>query len=333
MSYTLSDFDFSLPEELIAQSPAHPRDHARLLVYDRATQQITDDYFYNLGKYLNPETTLVVNNSKVEKCRLMFDAGKKELFVTSVRNNNTIEALVRPGKKFGVGKEVELASGIIAKVTHVAEDGLRTIILSHDLDAPELEQFKYTPFPPYIEQDESLADEYQTVYAKDLGSKAAPTAGLHFTDELLDKLSQQGIKKSEVTLHVGLGTFAPVKTEKLEEHDMHSEWYQLDEETASDLNQAKHITAVGTTSVRVLESISDSAKSFSPGSGDTNIFITPGYQFKSVDSLITNFHLPKSTLLMLVSAFIGFEEMHALYKHAIQEKYRFYSFGDGMLLL
>ncbi|GAB5410364.1 MAG: tRNA preQ1(34) S-adenosylmethionine ribosyltransferase-isomerase QueA [Balneolaceae bacterium] len=333
MLHTLSDFDFQLPEELIAQSPAHPRDHARLLVYDRATKEITDDYFYNLGKYLHPQTTLVVNNSKVEKCRLIFDGGKKELFVTSVQNNNTIEALVRPGKKFRVGKEVELAQGIIAKVAHVAEDGLRTIILSHNIDAPELEPFKYTPFPPYIEQDESLAGEYQTVYAKDLGSKAAPTAGLHFTDELLEKLDQQGIEKSEVTLHVGLGTFAPVKTEKLDEHTMHSEWYQLNAETAHELNKAKNITAVGTTSVRVLESISDVYKKFEPGNGNTDIFITPGYQFKAVDSLITNFHLPKSTLLMLVSAFMGFDEMHRLYEYAIQEKYRFYSFGDGMLIL
>lgn len=333
MNYTLSDFDFTLPEELIAQSPANPRDYARLLVYDRATKSITDDYFYNLGKYLHPQTTLVVNNSKVEKCRLMFDGGKKELFVTSVRNNNTIEALVRPGKKFRVGKEVELAEGITAKVTHVAEDGLRTIVLSHDLDAPELEPFKYTPFPPYIEQDESLAGEYQTVYAKDLGSKAAPTAGLHFTEELLEKLHQQGIQKSEVTLHVGLGTFAPIKVEKLDEHIMHSEWYQLNSETAKELEQAKHITAVGTTSVRVLESISDQQKKIKAGSGDTDIFITPGYTFKAVDSLITNFHLPKSTLLMLVSAFMGFEEMRELYQHAIAQKYRFYSFGDGMLIL
>lgn len=333
MNLSLSDFDFHLPEELIAQSPAHPRDHARLLVYNRSTKSITDDYFYNLGKYLHPETTLVVNNSKVEKCRLMFEEGKKELFVTSVRNNTTIEALVRPGKKFRVGKEVELAEGIIAKVTHVAEDGLRTIILSHDLDAPELEPYKYTPFPPYIEQDESLAGEYQTVYAKDLGSKAAPTAGLHFTDDLLEKLSQQGIQKSEVTLHVGLGTFAPVKTEKLDEHIMHSEWYQLDEKTAEELSKAKHITAVGTTSVRVIESISSLERNFKAGTGDTDIFITPGYLFNAVDSLITNFHLPKSTLLMLVSAFMSFEEMHALYQHAISEKYRFYSFGDGMLIL
>lgn len=333
MSYTLSDFDYHLPEELIAQSPAHPRDHARLLVYDRETKAIIDDHFYNLGKYLHPETTLVVNNSKVEKCRLMFDGGKKELFVTSVRNNNTIEALVRPGKKFRAGKELELAEGISAKVTHVAEDGLRTIILSHDLDAPQLEPFKFTPFPPYIEQDESLAGEYQTVYAKDLGSKAAPTAGLHFTDELLDSLADQGISKTEVTLHVGLGTFAPVKVDNLEDHVMHSEWYQLDQQTAEELNSAGHLTAVGTTSIRVLESLSTKDKKFSPDSGETDIFITPGYRFKAVDSLITNFHLPKSTLLMLVSALMGFEEMHRVYKHAIREKYRFYSFGDAMLII
>lgn len=333
MNYTLSDFDYHLPEELIAQSPAHPRDHARLLVYDRESKSITNDYFYNLGKYLHPKTKLVVNNSKVEKCRLMFDGGKKELFVTSVRNNNTIEALVRPGKKFREGKEVELAEGITAKVTHVAEDGLRTIILSHDLDAPELEPFKFTPFPPYIEQDESLAGEYQTVYAKDLGSKAAPTAGLHFTDELLESLAKQGVSKTEVTLHVGLGTFAPVKVDNLDEHVMHSEWYQLDKETADELNSAEHLTAVGTTSIRVLESLSTKDKKFSPDSGETDIFITPGYSFKAVDSLVTNFHLPKSTLLMLVSALMGFEEMHRVYKHAIQEKYRFYSFGDAMLII
>ncbi|MEX2364382.1 MAG: S-adenosylmethionine:tRNA ribosyltransferase-isomerase, partial [Balneolaceae bacterium] len=252
MKYSLSHFDYQLPDKLIAQSPASPRDHARLLIYDRATGSITDDYFYNLGKYLPTETTLVVNNSKVEKCRLLFDEGHKELFVTSVINNNTIEALVRPGKKFKISKEIQLAEGITAKTLHVAEDGLRTISLSCSLDDPKLEAFKFTPFPPYISQDESLAAEYQTVYAKDLGSKAAPTAGLHFTDQLLDSLKQQGIRKTEVTLHVGLGTFAPVKTESLENHTMHSEWYQLEKQVCEQLNSAQHITAVGTTSVRVL---------------------------------------------------------------------------------
>ena len=333
MTNTLSDFDYHLPEELIAQSPAHPRDHAKLLVYNRETGVIIDDVFYNLGNHLPENSTLVVNNSKVEKCRLMFEGGKRELFVTSVRNNNTIEALVRPGKKFKLGKTVELVDGITAEVTHVADDGLRTIILSCDLDDPGLEPYKYTPFPPYIAQDETLADEYQTVYAKDLGSKAAPTAGLHFTDGLLETLKNQGINKEEVTLHVGLGTFAPVKTEDIHDHDMHSEWYHISDETASILNQTRHITAVGTTSVRVLESVSNSEGSLTSGIGETDIYITPGYQYKRVNSLITNFHLPKSTLLMLVSAFMGFNEMKRLYEHAIAKKYRFYSFGDAMLIL
>ena len=333
MQYSLSDFDYHLPEELIAQTPANPRDHARLLVYNRETKQITDDYFYNLGEYLPANSTLVVNNSKVEKCRLMFDEGAKELFVTSVRNNNTIEALVRPGKKFRLGKEIELADDVTARVTHIADDGLRTLIFSCNLDDPKLEPFKYTPFPPYIEQDESLAGEYQTVYAKDPGSKAAPTAGLHFTDELLEKLNNQGIKKAEVTLHVGLGTFAPVKSEKIEEHQMHSEWYQLESDVAKELSTSNHITAVGTTSIRVLESLSSKERTFKAQSGETDIFITPGYKFRAVDSLITNFHLPKSTLLMLVSALMGFDEMRRVYQHAIKGKYRFYSFGDAMLII
>jgi S-adenosylmethionine:tRNA ribosyltransferase-isomerase len=334
MNFTLSDFDYDLPKELIAQSPAHPRDHARLLIYNRETKEIIDDYFYNLGKYLPKNTTLAVNNSKVEKCRLLFDDDKKELFVTSVRNNNTVEALVRPGKKFKLGNTVALTENIAAKVTHIAEDGLRTLVLSCDLNAPELQPYKHTPFPPYIEQDESLSEEYQTVYAKDLGSKAAPTAGLHFTDELLESLAQAGISKTEVTLHVGLGTFAPVKTEDLDKHTMHSEWYQLQAKTCEQLNNANHITAVGTTSVRVLESaITQKGGSYTPHSRNTDIFITPGFEFKAVDALITNFHLPKSTLLMLVAAFMGFDEMRRIYEHAIQQKYRFYSFGDAMLLV
>ena len=333
MNYTLSDFDFDLPEKLIAQSPANPRDHARLLVYDRETGKITDDHFYNIGDYLPDHTNLVVNNSKVEKCRLLFDEGKKEIFVTSARNNKQVEAMVRPGKKFKAGKTVKLAEDVTATVTHVADDGLRTIELSCDLDDPRLEPFKHTPFPPYIDQDESLSGEYQTVYAKDLGSKAAPTAGLHFTDPLLKKLDDQGIAKIEVTLHVGLGTFAPVKTEDISEHKMHSEWFQLEEEQCKTLNKAEHITAVGTTSVRVLETASDEQRHFEPRSMDTDIFITPGYAFKAVDALITNFHLPKSTLLMLVSAFMGFDEMKKVYKHAIENEYRFYSFGDAMLIL
>lgn len=333
MSYTLDDFNYNLPQELIAQKPATPRDHSRLLIYNRKSGQILDDYFYNIGEYLPENTSLVVNNSKVEKCRLLFNDGKVEIFVTKAVNDKVVEAMVRPGKKFKPDKETELAEGLSAKTLHIAEDGIRTIELSRSLDDEITEQFKYTPFPPYIERDESLSDRYQTVYAKDEGSKAAPTAGLHFTPGLLKKLEEHGIERKEVTLHVGLGTFAPVKTEKIEEHTMHSEWYQISQEQADALNRSESITAVGTTSVRVLESAAGERRKFEACSGETDIFITPGYQFKSVDHLITNFHLPKSTLLMLISAFAGYDETRKIYQHAIKEKYRFYSFGDAMLIL
>lgn len=333
MSYTLSDFDYDLPESLIAQKPAKPRDYSRLLVYERKTGVITDDHFYNLDQYLPEDTTLVVNNSRVEKCRLLFDDGKVEIFVVNTIDDHTIEALIRPGKKFKKGKTIQITSGLQAEVLDIADDGIRTLALSYPLDDPVYNPFRATPFPPYIEQDESLSEEYQTVYAQDPGSMAAPTAGLHFTDDLITDLRQKGYSWVEITLHVGLGTFAPVKTEKIEDHLMHSEWFRLDKATADRLTRASHITAVGTTSVRVLESVANPDRKFSPESRDTKIFITPGYRFKAVDSLITNFHLPKSTLLMLVAAFVGFEEMHQIYRHAIREKYRFYSFGDGMLIL
>lgn len=333
MPYTLNDFNYHLPEELIAQKPAEPRDHSRLLVYNRETGEFIDDYFYNIGNHLPDGTSLVVNNSKVEKCRILFNGGKIEIFVTKAVNDKTVMAMVRPGKKFKPGKTVELPGGISAKTVSVAEDGIRTIELSHSLDDPALAPYKYTPFPPYIKRDESLASRYQTVFAKDEGSKAAPTAGLHFTPELLQKLENSGIYKKEVTLHVGLGTFAPVKTEKIEEHIMHSEWYQITGEQAEALNNSKSITAVGTTCVRVMESVPKLKGKFSASSGETDIFIMPGYTFRSVDHLITNFHLPKSTLLMLISAFAGFDEVKKIYEHAILERYRFYSFGDAMLIL
>lgn len=333
MNYTLNDFNYHLPEELIAQKPATPRDHSRLLVYDRQSGKITDDYFYNIGNHLPEGASLVVNNSKVEKCRLLFDGGKIEIFVTKAVNDRVVEAMVRPGKKFKTGKTVELTDELSAKTLSITDDGIRTIELSHPLDDDAVVPYKHTPFPPYIERDESLSDRYQTVFAKDLGSKAAPTAGLHFTPGLLKKLEEQGIEKKEVTLHVGLGTFAPVKADRIEDHIMHSEWYQISQQQADELNRAERITAVGTTSVRVLESAPKKGELFTACSGETDIFITPGYRFKSVDHLITNFHLPKSTLLMLIAAFVGFDEMKQIYKHAIGEKYRFYSFGDAMLIL
>lgn len=333
MNYTLDHFNFDLPKKRIAQSPASPRDHSRLLIYDRLTGNINDDYFYNIGNYLPHDTSLVVNNSKVEKCRLLFNEGKIELFITKTINDRLAIALVRPGKKFKIGKEIQLTDKIRVKTNSVSEDGLRTIELSHSLDDPIFQPFRYTPFPPYIESDESLSDRYQTVFAKDVGSKAAPTAGLHFTPDLLRKLQRLGIEKKEVTLHVGLGTFAPVKSDTIEDHIMHSEWYQITQDEATRLNQSKSITAVGTTCVRVLESAIDEKDRFHSCSGETDIFIMPGYKFKAVDHLITNFHLPKSTLLMLISAFAGYEETQRIYSHAIDQNYRFYSFGDAMLLL
>lgn len=333
MPITLDDFDYDLPQELIAQKPATPRDHSRLLIYDRSSQKITDDYFYNIGQYLPKETSLVVNNSKVEKCRLLFNDEKMEIFITKAINDKTVEAMVRPGKNFKPGKKTHLTERISAETLEVTEDGLRILQLSHSLDDSALDSFRYTPFPPYIERDESLSDRYQTIFAKDKGSKAAPTAGLHFTPVLLEKLKNQGMEKKEVTLHVGLGTFAPVKTKRIEDHIMHSEWYRITKEQSEALNRSKSITAVGTTSVRVLESAQTEDGKFKACSGDTDIFITPGYKFRSVDHLITNFHLPKSTLLMLVAAFTSLDEVKRMYNHAVEEKYRFYSFGDAMLIL
>ncbi|TVQ74876.1 MAG: tRNA preQ1(34) S-adenosylmethionine ribosyltransferase-isomerase QueA [Balneolaceae bacterium] len=364
-SFSLSDFDYDLPESRIAQKPADPRDHSRLLVYNRQDKSITDDLFLHLPKYLPGNSLLVINNSRVEKARLVF--GKKEVFVTRTMDPFTVEAMIRPGRAFRNGRTLVLAdvsaenvdskavSGtgaepIRAEVLDIAEDGLRTLRFNYPVNDPVFEPYRRTPFPPYIRPDETLSDRYQTVYARDDGSKAAPTAGLHFTDRLFRALSQKSIETVELTLHVGLGTFAPVKTENIDEHKMHSEWFRISNEAAGKLNRASHVTAVGTTSARVLESAAGGRlaahtpmgtvpseslrfRNFKPVEGDTDIFITPGYRFRAVDALITNFHLPKSTLLMMIAAFTGIDEMRRIYEHAIREKYRFYSFGDAMLLL
>ncbi|MEX0779757.1 MAG: tRNA preQ1(34) S-adenosylmethionine ribosyltransferase-isomerase QueA [Balneolales bacterium] len=330
MIHSLSDFDYHLPQELIAQQPASPRDHSRLLVYDRKTGNIKDDYFYNLHLYLPPETTLVINNSKVEKSRLLF--GNKEIFITDQHNDYIADTLVRPGKKFKTGKKVELTPEITAEVMEVLGDGRRRIRFNLPLDDRRFEPHRLTPFPPYIEQDESLAERYQTIFARHFGSKAAPTAGLHFTDEVFEALSKKGISRAEVTLHVGLGTFAPVKDDKLE-NTLHSELYEIDESTAGQLSSAAHITAVGTTSARVLESNLLNSDHFTAGKASTDIYIKPGFQFKAVDALVTNFHLPKSTLLIMIASLMGYEEMRKVYRHAIAAQYRFYSFGDAMLIL
>lgn len=333
MTPSLADYDFILPQALIAQRPAEPRDHARLLIYDRSTKTLSDDYFYSLEKYLPADTTIVLNNSKVEKCRLRF--GAIEVFVVEVVNPTTVRAMVRPGRRFTIGKTVVLDQdkNISATVQSIESDGLRILSLSEPLDSSAFDDARLTPLPPYIAQDESLSDEYQTVYAKPLGSKAAPTAGLHFTEQQLERLRRKHTI-SEVTLHVGLGTFAPVKDDDIRNHHMHSEWFTLSEKSATEINAATHITAVGTTTVRTLESAGTQQNKIIAQSNDTEIFITPGYSFRHVDALITNFHLPKSTLLMLVAAFMGgTEELHRVYKYAIEKNYRFYSFGDAMLIL
>ncbi len=324
--YTLRDFDFTLPGSLIAQKPASPRDHARLLVYERATKKITDDYFYNLTKYLPDDATLVLNDSKVEKCRMRF--GTNEIFVTETMNPTTIRALVHPGRKFRLGNM--MIDNFSFEILDITDDGLRTIRLDRPIDDKSFDPYRLTPLPPYIAQNEKLAPEYQTVYADPLGSKAAPTAGLHFTPKLLKRLEKKHTIV-KLTLHVGLGTFSPVKSENLNEHIMHAEEFFISATAAAELNNARHITAVGTTSVRTLES---ARHPYREERKSTDIFITPGYKFTVTDSLITNFHLPKSTLLMLVSAFIGsVDELNRIYGHAINENYRFYSFGDSMLII
>lgn len=328
----LENLTFTLPDSLIAQEPASPRDHARMLVYNRATKQLTDDYFYNLLNYLPNPTCVVVNNSKVEHCRMLFQNGRREIFVLESANNKTVRALVRPGKLFKVGKTVELTTHVSAVVTAIDEDGIRTLEFSENTDHPELLAARHVPLPPYIAQNDTLAAEYQTIYAKDLGSKAAPTAGLHFTPELIKKIKNQR-QWAELTLHVGLGTFAPLTPEHLKLGHLHSEWYEINQATAEVITQAPHVTAVGTTSVRTLESAWRDGK-LRAENASTDILIQPGYTFKRVNSLITNFHLPGTSLLLLVAAFLGSEdELMAIYNHAIKENYRFYSFGDCMLII
>jgi S-adenosylmethionine:tRNA ribosyltransferase-isomerase len=326
----LSDFDFELPKELIAQQPARPRDHARLLVYDRSKKQITDDHFYSLNKFLTPGSTVVLNDSKVEKARLKF--GSVEIFVLKVVDPFTVKALVRPGRRFRTGLHTNIQLGLQrlhVETLSVDDEGIRVLKFDRPINDRLLDKYRLTPLPPYIAQDESLSGEYQTVFANELGSKAAPTAGLHFTPAQLAQLSASH-PIAKLTLHVGLGTFTPIKKD-ISKHKMHSEDFLLSAAAAETLNKAAHITAVGTTSVRVLETVD---KPFREVAGETAIFIKPGYKFKAVDSLVTNFHLPKSSLLMLVAAFIGsVDEMQAVYAHAIAKKYRFYSFGDAMLIV
>lgn len=325
----MKSIDFVLPQELIAQKPAVPRDHARLLVYDRATNKIIDDVFYNIAAHLPRETLVVANNSKVEECRLLFD--DKEIFVLETVNDTTVRAMVRPGRVFKLGKNVALINGIAALVTDVDEHGFRTLVFSVPINDKRLALHRHIPLPPYINQDDSLKKEYQTVYAKPHGSLAAPTAGLHFTPELKTEIARR-FDWEEITLHVGLGTFSPLKQENFHTNTLHSEEFYLTRAAYHHIAHASHVTAVGTTSARTLETV------FSMTTpllfGQTNIFIHDEYNFTRVNSLVTNFHLPGTSLLLLVASFVGSkDELTRIYHHAIREKYRFYSFGDAMLIL
>ena len=339
----LSDFNYNLPEELIAQDPLEKRDNSRLMVLHRETGELEHKHFYDVIDYLNPGDCLVVNNTKVIPARLM---GVKEETGASIevlllkrKEEKVWETLVKPGKKARVGARISFGDGLlVGEVIDVVEEGNRLIRFEYDGIFEEiLDRLGQMPLPPYITHQLQDKNRYQTVYAKYDGSAAAPTAGLHFTEELLQKIQDKGVRIAKVTLHVGLGTFRPVKEENVLDHHMHSEFYIVDEEAAKIINETKanggRVISVGTTSTRTLETVAEPDGHIPVKSGSTDIFIYPGYRFKAVDCLITNFHLPESTLIMLVSALADRETILHAYETAVEEKYRFFSFGDAMLIL
>ena len=334
-------FDYYLPEELIAQTPVEPRDSSKLLVYNMATKQISHKYFFDIVDYLRDGDVLVVNNTKVIPARLFGlrekTNGKVEILLLKRLDMTRWEIIIKPGKTARIGTRYSFGENLKGVITAIGEDGKRVIeFLYNGVFEDILSDIGQMPLPPYIKEKLTDKNRYNTVYSKIDGSAAAPTAGLHFTAELLNKIKLKGVRIAEVLLHVGLGTFRPVKVDDISQHVMHSEFYKVSEESALLINKAKkegrRIIAVGTTSVRVLESATDESGQIIPGSGDTDIFIYPSYKFKMVDALITNFHLPKSTLLMLISAFAGREEILSVYETAVREKYRFFSFGDAMFI-
>ena len=343
---TTHDFYYDLPEELIAQSPSEERDMCRLMVLDRKTGEIEHKVFRDIIDYLNPEDMLVVNSSKVIPARLLGVTEKTgssmELLLLRALENGEWETLVRPGKRAKVGASFSFGGILRATVTGLVDGGNRTVKFEYDTEKYKniyeaLDEIGNMPLPPYITKKLENKSDYQTVYAKEEGSAAAPTAGLHFTDELIERIKAKGVGYGEVTLHVGLGTFRPVKVDKIEEHLMHGEYFHITDEVATEINRRRaaggRIIAVGTTSSRVLESVSTPDGIVHPIDGETSIFIYPGYKFKAVDALITNFHLPESTLIMLVSALAGKEHVMNAYEVAVREKYRFFSFGDSMLIV
>ncbi|NLS62081.1 tRNA preQ1(34) S-adenosylmethionine ribosyltransferase-isomerase QueA [Lactiplantibacillus plantarum] len=343
MSLTLEDFDYDLPHELIAQTPIKKRDSSRLLELDRQTGEMQDKHFYDIIDQLNPGDAVVMNNSRVMPARLYGvkpeTGGHAEVLLLHNTEGDEWETLMKPAKRAKVGTVISFGDGkLTATVTAEKEDGIRMIEFHYDGIFMEiLESLGETPLPPYIKEKLDDPDRYQTVYAKENGSAAAPTAGLHWTKELLQKVQDKGIKLVYLTLHVGLGTFRPVEEDNIDDHKMHSEFYRLDEDAAKTLNEVRQnggrIIATGTTSIRTLETIGSKLDGeIKPDSGWTDIFIKPGYQWKVVDAFITNFHLPKSTLVMLVAAFTGRDMILKAYQHAIDEKYRFFSFGDAMFI-
>lgn len=336
-----SDFYYALPEELIAQTPLEKRDASRLLHLNKVTGETENRHFFDLPSYLKPGDCLVLNDSRVLPARLIGrreTGGAVEVVLLRDLGDKVWECLTRPGRKTRPGVKLIFGDGALtAEVIDSVEDGNKLLRFSYEgIFLEVLERLGKMPLPPYIKEELSDSERYQTVYSRETGSAAAPTAGLHFTKELLEQLSEQGVKICYLTLHVGLGTFRPVKAEEIENHEMHAEFCVIPEETARLVTETKkaggRIVSVGTTSCRSLESFAEEDGSLQPGCGWTDIFIYPGYRFKCVDALITNFHLPESTLVMLVSALAGREHILSAYEEAVREKYRFFSFGDAMLI-
>jgi S-adenosylmethionine:tRNA ribosyltransferase-isomerase len=338
-----SDFDFDLPAALIAQEPPERRDESRLMIVDRASGAITHHHFRDIAGLIPPDDLLVLNTTRVFRARLLGtrDSGASaEILLLRPLGGDRWEAMVQPGGKLKPGRTVHIAPGFDARILESTPRRTRVVqLIANEDAATAIERFGHVPLPPYIERPDGAADaeRYQTVYANENGSVAAPTAGLHFTPELLDALAAKAVRRADVLLHVGAGTFRPVEAEELGEHVMHEEWYRVTPATADAVNATREagrsVWAIGTTTVRTLESVADASGRVHAGEGDTSIFIHPPKTIRSVDHLVTNFHLPRSTLLMLVSAFAGIDLMREAYAAAVRERYRFYSYGDAMLIL